>query len=147
MAESEAEATQAQVTWVQGLQFVGHGSLSNAAIVLDGAPDTGGAGTGLRPTEALLVSLAACTGMDVISILQKKREQVTGFYINVKSQRAQEHPKRFVRIELEFVVRGRNVAPEAVARSIELSQTKYCSVTHSLSAEILTTYRIEPEEA
>jgi putative redox protein len=144
---TECETTQAQVTWTQGLQFVGHGSLSNAAIVLDGAPESGGAGTGLRPTEALLVSLASCTAMDVISILQKKQQKVTGLCVNVQSVRAEEHPKRFTRIELQFIVRGYDVAPEAVARSIELSQTKYCSVTASLNAEVVATYRIEPEEA
>lgn len=144
---SDCEATQVQVTWTQGLQFVGHGSISNAAIVLDGAPDVGGSGTGLRPTEALLVSLASCTAMDVISVLQKKRQQVTGFCVSVKSVRAEEHPRRFTRIELNFLVRGRDVAPEAVARAIELSQTKYCSVTASLNAEIVTSYHIEPEEA
>ena len=77
--------------------------------------------------------------MDVISVLQKKRQQVTGFCVNVQSVRAEEHPRRFTRIELKFVVRGYDVAPEAVARAIELSQTKYCSVTASLNAEIVTT--------
>jgi putative redox protein len=144
---AEQGIMEAQSTWVQGLQFVGHGSASNAAIVLDGAPDSGGAGTALRPTEALLVSLAGCTAMDVISILQKKRQKVTGFWVNVRGLRAEEHPKRFTRIELEFVVRGHEVSPEAVARSIELSQTVYCAVSASLNAEIVSTYRIEQEEA
>jgi putative redox protein len=144
---TECETTQAQVTWTKGLQFIGHGSLSNAAIVLDGAPESGGTGTGLRPTEALLVSLAGCTAMDVISILQKKRQKVTGLCVNVQSVRSEEHPKRFTRIELQFIVRGYDVAPEAVARSIELSQTKYCTVTSSLNAEVVATYRIEQEEA
>ncbi len=142
---AEQGVMEAQATWVEGLQFVGHANGSNAAIVLDGAPEVGGSGTGLKPAEALLVSLASCTAMDVISILQKKRQQVTGFRVVARAQRAEEHPKRFTRIELEFIVRGRDVAPEAVARSIELSQTRYCSVTASLNGEIVASYRIEPE--
>jgi len=147
MLVAQQGTTEIQSTWVHGLQFVSQGKTSNAAIVLDGAPEAGGGGTGLRPMEALLVSLSGCTGMDVISVLQKKRQQVSGLWINVRGLRAEEHPKRFVRIEIEFVVRGRDVSPEAVARAIELSQTKYCSVAASLNAEIVHTYRIEQEEA
>jgi putative redox protein len=93
--------------------------------------------------EMVLLGLAGCTGMDVISILQKKRQQVTAFHLNIKGSRAEEHPKSFTRIEVEYVVRGHAIAPEAVARAIELSQTRYCSVMGSLKAEIITTYRIE----
>ena len=95
--------------------------------------------------EALLISLAGCTGMDVISVLQKKRQRVTGFSVQVQGFRAEEHPRRYERIELEFVVRGWNVSDAAVARAIELSQTKYCGVTASLNCDITYTYRIEPE--
>jgi putative redox protein len=135
----------AEVTWVEGLQFVGHGEVSGATFVLDGAPEDGGANRGARPMEALLISLASCTGMDAISILRKKRQEVTGFRVHARGIRADEHPRRYVRIELEYVVRGRDISEVAVARSIELSQTKYCGVTASLNAEIVHTYRIEPE--
>jgi putative redox protein len=141
----EESVYEAEVTWVEGLQFVGHGEVSGTTIVLDGAPEHGGSSRGARPMEALLISLAGCTGMDVISILRKKRQKVTGFWVNARGMRADEHPRRYVRIELEYVVRGRDVSEAAVARSIELSQTKYCAVTGSLNAEMVHTYRIEPE--
>ncbi|MHB1295702.1 MAG: OsmC family protein [Anaerolineae bacterium] len=137
----------ARATWVEGLQFVGYAEASQSAVVLDGAPDVGGMGSGIRPLEALLVSLASCTGMDVLSILRKKRQKVTGFRVNVHGVRATEWPKQFVRIELEFVARGYDLQPEALARAIELSQTKYCGVTGSLKSEVVSTYRIEAEEA
>lgn len=132
----------AQVTWVEGMQFVARGEASGVAVVLDGAAEHGGFGSGPRPMEMLLLGLAGCTGMDVISILQKKRQQVTGFTMNLRGYRADEHPKRYTRIEIEYVFRGENLSPEAVARSIELSQTKYCSVSASLNAEIVPTFRI-----
>ncbi|MBC7234647.1 MAG: OsmC family protein [Chloroflexi bacterium] len=135
-----------QVRWVEGLQFVGRAETSGAAIVLDGAPEHGGFGSGPRPMETLLLALAGCTAMDVISILQKKRQKVTGFRVYAHGDRAEEHPRRYTRIKLEFVVRGWDVEEEAVARSIELSQTKYCSVTASVNAEVTYTYRIEQEQ-
>jgi len=142
----EDDVYEAGVTWVEGLQFVAHGERSGATIVLDGAAQHGGLDRGARPMEALLLSLASCTGMDVISILRKKRQVVTGFWVHARGIRAEEHPKRFVRIELEYVVRGRDVSEAAVARSIELSKTKYCGVTASLNAEIVHSYRIETEQ-
>ncbi|MBM3187803.1 MAG: OsmC family protein [Chloroflexi bacterium] len=140
------EAFTVETTWVQGLQFVGRAKTSRAAFVLDGATEFGGLESGVRPMEALLISLASCTGMDVISVLQKKRQQVTAFRVEAKGIRAAEHPRRYVRIELEFVVRGWDVAESAVARSIELSQEKYCGVTASLNCEVVSRYRIEQEQ-
>ena len=143
---AENTIVSAQATWTEGLQFVGRGEASGVALVLDGAPDSGGLGSGVRPMEALLLSLAGCTGMDVISILQKKRQRVTGLRLSLKGTRADEHPRRYVRIEIEYVVRDWEVSPEAVARSIELSQTQYCSVRATLNCELITTYRIEQEQ-
>ncbi len=137
----------AQLTWIEGLQFVGRGGASGVAVVLDGAPEHGGLGSGVRPMEALLLSVAGCTGMDVISILLKKRQRVTGLRLNLQGIRAEEHPKRYTRIEIEYVVRGWHVSPEAVERAIELSRTKYCSVIATLNCDLVTTYRIEEEQA
>jgi putative redox protein len=145
MAE-EGSHYSATATWVNGLQFVAQAHLSGVAAVLDGAPEVGGTGAGMRPLEALLVSLITCTAMDVISILRKKRERVTGFKVHARGDRQDEHPRVFTDIEIEFVVRGYGISETAVARAIELSQTKYCSVTNSLKAHITYTYRIETEE-
>lgn len=142
---AQDDIVRAHVTWTEGLQFVAQGERSGVAFVMDSATEHNDRGSGVRPMEALLLSLAGCTGMDVISILQKKRQRVTGFRVNVRGVRAEEHPRRYVRIELEYVVRGWNISAEAVARSIELSQTKYCSVSATLNAELVHTYRIERE--
>jgi putative redox protein len=145
---SEKHPYGAALTWTSGLQFVGTAGGSNHAIVIDGSPDVGGADTGMRPMETLLLGLGGCTGMDVISILQKKRVNVTGFEVRLNGERAKEYPKRYERITLEFVIKGRNVSEEAVKRAIELSQTKYCGATASLNADISYTYRIvENDEA
>ncbi len=95
--------------------------------------------------ELLLLALGGCTGMDVISILRKKRQDISGLEIRVRGIRAPEHPRRYEEIEVEFVVRGRNVSEAAVARSIELSHGKYCGVTATLDAPVRTSYRIENE--
>ncbi len=146
MTEGKAVTT-GQLTWVDGMRFVAHGSASGVPLVFDAAADHGGLGSGVRPMEALLLALGGCTAMDVISILQKKRQRVTGLQINLKGLRAQEHPRRYTEIELEYVVRGYDVSPEAVARSIELSETKYCSVVASLNAKLTSTYRVQEEGA
>jgi putative redox protein len=99
------------------------------------------------PMELVAISAGACTAMDVIDILRKKRQEVTGFEVNVLGVRANEHPMVFTEIDIEFVVRGRNIDPRAVERSIEISQTKYCSVNNMLnkSAKINTHFRILEE--
>jgi putative redox protein len=135
----------ARLTWIEGLQFVGLAESSGAAMVLDGDPELGGLGSAVRPTEALLLALGGCMAMDVISVLRKKRQHVTGFHVEAQGTRADEHPRRYETIALEFVVRGWDVSEQALERAIELSHTKYCSVTASLNAEVSVTYRIEHE--
>lgn len=138
----------ATLRWTDGLQFVATSGASNHAIVLDGNPEVGGADTGMRPMEALLCALGGCTGMDVISVLRKKRLNVTAFEVRVSGERAEEHPRRYTHITLEFVVTGRDIPATAVERAIELSQTKYCGATASLNAQVDYTYRIvEPGDA
>src|ERR1700680_1292055 len=113
-------------------------------VTLDSNELTGGAGAGFSPMEMLLVGLAGCTGMDVISILRKKRQDVTGYEVHVEGIRADEHPKVFVEINVEHVVTGHNIEPAAVARGIELSVTRYCGAEAMLGkvARIKNTYRI-----
>jgi putative redox protein len=137
----------AKVTYVQGLQFVGEASSSGHAIVMDGNPEVGGHNTGLRPMELLLVGLGGCSGMDIISILKKKKQDITGLEINVKGEKAEKYPKNFTEIDLEFVVRGRNISEDAVKRAVDLSMNKYCSVKAALegSAKINFFYKIIQE--
>jgi putative redox protein len=118
------------------------------AIVVDHAlPGEDREDTGPRPVRLLLIGLCGCTGMDVVSILQKKRQPFTGLQVKATAERAEEHPRVYTQIHLEFVVTGAGVDPAAVERSIELSQTKYCSASAMLgeTAEITTSYRIVEE--
>ena len=114
--------------------------------------DSGEQTTGFSPMELILVGLAGCTGMDVISILQKKRQQVTGLEVRVVGRRAEVHPMVYTEIDVEFLVEGRRVDARAVERAIELSRDKYCSVSNMLKrvAALNCSYRIveaEPEAA
>lgn len=100
------------------------------------------------PMELLLIALGSCTGVDVISILKKQRQQITGYRIEVSGDRRAEFPKSYTRLYVKHIVRGRGVSEPAVARAIELSGTKYCSVAATLqgSAEIVTSYEIVEED-
>ncbi len=134
----------AKVTWLKGLSFEGTAD-SGFNVRLGTSVESGGSDDGFKPMETLLISLAGCTGMDVISILRKKQQKVTGFEINVHGERADEHPKVFTNIQVEYVIKGENIDPAAVERSIELSETRYCSVSAMLqkAAKVSTTYKIE----
>lgn len=134
-----------RVRWSGKRQFTGWDKAGHG-VVMDAPAAYGGEGTGARPLELLLYGLAACTAMDVVSLLEKKRQDFSGLEIEVAAtQREDEYPKIYTRIELVYVVTGHGVSPEAVARSIELSEEKYCSVRGMLGpqVEIVTSYRIE----
>jgi putative redox protein len=135
----------AKVTWEgQGRAFTAVGD-SGFALRFKNPSGPEGA----SPMEVVAMAAGACTAMDVIDILRKKRQEVTGFEVNVVAPRADEHPMVFTEINLEYVVRGRNIDPTAVERSIELSLAKYCSVNtmlQSSGAKIASRYRIEEAE-
>jgi len=122
----------ARVTWKKGLSFDGTADASGFTLPLGTDPAVGGANDGFRPMELILVGLAGCTGMDVISILAKKRLEVTGFEVRARGEQAPEHPKLFTKFSVEYVVTGQNIDRAAVERAVELSETKYCSVMATL---------------
>jgi putative redox protein len=95
--------------------------------------------------EMLLVSVAACTAVDVVSILEKKRQDVRGYDVEITGERADDHPRKFVKFHVHHIVRGRSVSEKAVADAVELSDKKYCSVAATVrpTAEITTSYEIE----
>ena len=99
------------------------------------------------PLELFLVGIGSCTAADVISILHKKREKVTDYRVEIRSERRDEHPRAFRRIELKHILRGFNLSAEAVERAIALSTEKYCSAVATVraTAEIVTTYEIQAE--
>lgn len=118
-------------------------SSNGYTIPMDAAPYAGGHDAGFRPMELMLTSLAGCTGMDVISILRKKRQDVTGFEVQVEGTRADEHPKVYTDIHVHFVVKGRNIDPAAVERAIELSRDRYCGAAATLRHTAEMTYTNE----
>lgn len=96
------------------------------------------------PVELLLIALGSCTAVDVISILKKKREQVSAYRVEVRGERRDEHPRSYKRMEVHHVVTGREISEKSVSQAIELSETKYCSVAATLrpTAEIVSTFEI-----
>ncbi len=123
----------ATVRWLDAVAFVGE-SGSGHGIVLDGAPEHGGRNVGLRPMEAVLLGIGACSAFDVVTILAKSRERVTDCRVELEAERADTVPKVFTRIELRFVVEGRDLKPAKVRRAVELSAEKYCSATAMMRA-------------
>ena len=116
-------------------------SPSGHALTLDTSHDRAAAPT---PMELLLVALGSCTAVDVIGILQKKREQVTDYKVEVRGERREDHPRSYTRMAVRHIVRGRNISEKAVAQAIELSERKYCSVAATLrpGVEIVSSYEI-----
>ena len=108
----------------------------------------GGRRTAPGPLELFIAGLGSCTAADVISILQKKREQVTAYHVEIRTERREEHPRAFLRIDLKHVIQGRNISAESVERAIALSTDKYCSAVATVrpTAQIVTTYEIKSDE-
>jgi putative redox protein len=125
----------AKVTWKGKMNFTGTAE-TGFTIPLDAESAVGGNNEGFRPLELMGISLAGCTAMDVISILQKKRQEVTGFEVIVHANRADEFPKVFTHVTVEYNITGHNVDPVAVERSIELSSTKYCPAQAMLAKAV-----------
>jgi putative redox protein len=133
----------AQSKLTTGMRFEGEAG-SGHHVTLDAAEQGGGRNEGFRPMELLLVGLAGCSGMDVISILRKQRQQVTDYEVRVTGVRAEEHPKVFVEIAVEHIITGHQIKPEAVTRAIQLSEEVYCGAGAMLGkvAQLTHTYRI-----
>lgn len=137
----------AYVKQIKGLTFAGKTD-SNHWITMDGPEEFGGSNAGIRPKELLLLGLAGCTGSDVTTILTKKKVKLSDFEINIKADTSEEHPQVFTKIDLEYVFYGKELNPKDVERAIELSLTKYCSVTAMLqkAMEITHTYKIVEQQ-
>ena len=118
--------------WKKGLSFTGTALASGFSLPMGADRKVGGENDGFRPSELVLVGLAGCTGMDVISILAKKRQEVTAFEVKVHADAAPSEPKRFTRFLVEYVVTGTAIDRASVERAVELSETKYCTVMNTL---------------
>lgn len=139
------ELESASATLVKEMHFVG--AIDDVRIDLDAEPSVGGAGVGPQPHRILLLAMAGCTAMDVISILRKKHQQVSGLRVEVQGSRAEQHPRVYTQFEVLYQVRGTAIDPRAVERAIELSTTRYCPVINLLGkvAPVTTRYEIEEE--
>lgn len=133
---------EARVTWVENKRFLGQAG-SGHGVVVDGSAEK----LGSSPMELLLIGTAGCTAYDVLSILEKKRQQVTGLEVSALADRADSPPKVYTRIHLEYVIRGREINPAAVEQAIHLSKDKYCSASIMMgkTAQISTSFRVVDE--
>ncbi|OGS80901.1 MAG: peroxiredoxin [Gallionellales bacterium GWA2_59_43] len=132
----------ARVKWVEQVSFLGE-TESSHAVLMDGSPAAGGRNLGPRPMEMLLIGAGGCTSFDVISILKKSRQAVTGCYVELDAERAENDPKVFTKIHMHFVVTGKDIKPEAVEKAIKLSAEKYCSASIMLGATAAITHDFE----
>lgn len=123
---------QAKVEWKGKMSFVGS-SDSGFKIDLGTSPDVGGDDDGFRPLELMAISLAGCTAMDVISILKKKKQNVSDFEVRVDVDREKSHPKVFTSAVIDYIVAGKNIDEKAVVRAIQLSAERYCPAHAMLS--------------
>jgi putative redox protein len=120
------------VKMVEGLQMVGYAD-SGHGIVIDTSPEGGGLGKGTSPMELVLIALASCSAMDVISILKKKREKLTGLEVRISGDRAETDPKVYTAVRIHYVFEGQGLSEIACRKAIDLSQEKYCSVLGMVS--------------
>jgi putative redox protein len=119
---------EARIKWVENAAFVGTTG-SGHGVVIDGPPDIGGRNLGMRPMELMLLSVGACSAVDVVHILKKGRQDVADVQVEVKGERTDTDPKVFTKIHLHFVVAGRGLTRERVERAVQLSAEKYCSAS------------------
>ena len=132
-----------RIKWLDFRSFVGE-SGSGHSVVMDGAPDAGGRNLGIRPMEMLLLGLGGCTAFDVVSILQKSRQDLVDCEVEIEAERAEDIPKIFTRIHVHFIVSGNDLDPKKVEKAVSLSADKYCSASRMLekAAEITHDFEI-----
>ena len=133
------------VSLAQGMHFVG--DVEGFRVDTDADEGFGGAGCGPQPLRLLLLGVAGCTAMDVISILRKKRQRVMGLEVEARGSRVDEHPRVYDGVELVYRIRGERVDPKAVERAIELSETRYCPAIAMVGKAAGIRSRYEIEEA
>ncbi|WP_227765200.1 OsmC family protein [Zhaonella formicivorans] len=131
------------VSWKGKMAFEGL-SGSGHRVMADARPEVGGENRGPSPMELVLIGLGGCTGMDVVSILEKMRVSYDDFKISISAERKEEHPKTFSRVSLLYEIWGKDVPEDKLKRAVDLTQEKYCSVLHMVNktAAIEYSYKI-----
>ena len=135
-----------KAVWKGGLAFTGSAN-ETYLVSMDADKSVGGQDLGFRPLQLLAIGLVGCTGMDVISILKKKRQDITEFKVTAEIQRADQHPKVFTKILLTYTVTGKDINPQAVERAVELSETRYCGAQAMLAKTAEISHEIIIKEA
>jgi putative redox protein len=125
------------VKWVEKRQFVGTDSTKHSVVMSSPDEDNG---SGMKPSDLLLVALGGCTAYDVVEILEKKRQHLTGLEVTVTSEQEPDPPWTYRKIHLQYVLRGKGLREKAVRDAIELSEQKYCSVAATLRDMAAVTY-------
>ena len=133
------------VNWVDGLLMVGK-SDSGHTITMDGPPESGGENLGVRPMEMLLLGVAGCTMIDVVTTLKKMRQDLSHLETKINAERSTDHPKVFTDIHIQFVVKGKDLDPKKVDKAITLSAEKYCSASIMLGETATITHDFEVVE-
>lgn len=138
------QPVRATVTWKEGLLFEGVGEDSPSSVLIH-VPEEGEKRRALGPLYLFLLGVASCTAVDMVVILGKMREQVSGLTVNVAGRQREKRPRRFEKVSLEYVVRGKSIKPANVERAISLSHEKYCSATATLAdfVQLSHSYQIE----
>jgi len=134
------------VTWTGKKQFVGTDSTKHSVVMSAQDPENG---TGMKPSDMLLVALGGCSAVDVIGILSKQRQTITGLDIQISGEQSDENwPRPFERIHVEYILHGKGLSEKAVARAIELSEDTYCSVGATVRgvSEMSSSFQIVNEE-
>ncbi len=132
----------ARVKWLGEVAFEAE-SGSGHRVVLDGAREHGGQNAGLRPMEAVLIGVGACSAFDVVAILRKARQPVSDCVVELEADRAESAPKVFTQVRMRFVVSGKRLRPSAVERAVALSAEKYCSATAMLRPAVDIRHEVE----
>jgi putative redox protein len=133
----------AEIKWVGDAMFLGE-SGSGHAVVMDGPPDHGGRNMGVRPMEMLLLGVGGCSSFDVVDILKKLRQNVTGCHTRLEAERADAIPAVFTKLHIHFVVSGKDLKEKQVERAVSLSAEKYCSASIMLGkAGVVVTHSFE----
>ena len=133
------------VNWVDGLLMVGKSDTGHT-ITMDGPPESGGENLGVRPMEMLLLGVAGCTMIDVVTTLKKMRQDLSHLETKINAERATDHPKVFTDIHIQFVVKGKDLDPKKVDKAITLSAEKYCSASIMLGETATITHDFEVVE-
>jgi putative redox protein len=132
----------ARIKWIQDVTFLGE-SGSGHAVVMDGAPESGGRNLGVRPMEMLLLGLGGCSAFDVVMILKRGRQAIDDCVVELQAERAETDPKVFTRINMHYVVTGRELERNKVERAVQLSAEKYCSASAILAKTAQITHSID----